>query len=534
MSRAYRRLASLCALVWWLGACSGGGARREGEPAPTKRGQLPPPELRLLLLSDPAGVLEPCGCTSRPLGGVDRLVSVAREAASDGVPTVLLAAGDLFTGAPEEAKAAPPGEGQEAYLHRLERWRRGTFAEALRRAGLRAASWGASDALLEEEERAELSRRLGDAVVLSSSVQETIVRVQALQVGVMAVTEGAELRAVEALAASLRRRKADVVVALVTARRPRLARRVAALRDVDLALAAGMHARSPWPPDEVEGGLFVHAGRHLQGVAMVELHGVKERGAWRERGPWRHRVQRERLERRIAERKERLRAWQAEGRPAEQLREQRERLAAMEADLAALRRGTSEAAAPPARWSATRWVELGPEIGSDRKTRESLDALARRINEANREAFASWLPPQPSPGEPFYVGAERCGSCHTAALRWWRGTPHGRAYATLQRRHKEFHLECVGCHVTGYGAPGGSTVTHLNGLQDVGCEVCHGPGGGRHAEDPGRWPPERGRRVPEQVCVGCHNEEHSDRFDYRVYLPRLRAPGHGLPTSPGS
>ena len=71
-------------------------------------------------------------------------------------------------------------------------------------------------------------------------------------------------------------------------------------------------------------------------------------------------------------------------------------------------------------------------------------------------------------------------------------------------------------------------MTHVEGLQNVGCEVCHGPGSA-HAERPETTPPVRGRQVPESVCVRCHNEEHSDRFDYRSYLARLRAPGHGLP-----
>jgi hypothetical protein len=35
------------------------------------------------------------------------------------------------------------------------------------------------------------------------------------------------------------------------------------------------------------------------------------------------------------------------------------------------------------------------------------------------------------------------------------------------------------------------------------------------------------RDTPEQVCVGCHNEEHSDQFEYGAYRSRLVAPGHG-------
>ena len=39
-------------------------------------------------------------------------------------------------------------------------------------------------------------------------------------------------------------------------------------------------------------------------------------------------------------------------------------------------------------------------------------------------------------------------------------TSHGRAYATLEQRNKQFNLSCVGCHVTGYDQPGGATVVH--------------------------------------------------------------------------
>ena len=59
------------------------------------------------------------------------------------------------------------------------------------------------------------------------------------------------------------------------------------------------------------------------------------------------------------------------------------------------------------------------------------------------------------------MGSEACQSCHAEAYAWWKSTKHGRAYATLENVHKEFNLSCVGCHVTGYNQPGGSTVTHV-------------------------------------------------------------------------
>ena len=62
-------------------------------------------------------------------------------------------------------------------------------------------------------------------------------------------------------------------------------------------------------------------------------------------------------------------------------------------------------------------------------------------------------------------------------------TAHAHAYATLSTQFKEFNLECVGCHVTGYERAGGTTVTHVDKLRDVQCEVCHGPGS-KHVRRP--------------------------------------------------
>ena len=85
----------------------------------------------------------------------------------------------------------------------------------------------------------------------------------------------------------------------------------------------------------------------------------------------------------------------------------------------------------------------------------------------------------------------------------------------------------MGCHVVGYNQPGGSTVTHVENLKDVGCENCHGPGSPHVAE-----PDKTGltlRDTPESVCVGCHTHEHSDRFVYDAFKSLLRVPGHGVP-----
>jgi hypothetical protein len=97
----------------------------------------------------------------------------------------------------------------------------------------------------------------------------------------------------------------------------------------------------------------------------------------------------------------------------------------------------------------------------------------------------------------------------------WGLTHHSIAYWTLYERTEAENPKCVGCHVTGMGAPGGfASGDHGSPLADVTCAACHG-GGGPHA----------GQRVPassaKDLCVSCHDAEHSVRFSVDRGLPHI-------------
>jgi hypothetical protein len=134
--------------------------------------------------------------------------------------------------------------------------------------------------------------------------------------------------------------------------------------------------------------------------------------------------------------------------------------------------------------------------------------------------------PEPKAGEATYVGVEACFECHAETKPFWQTTRHAIAWETLEKVNKTFDVECVSCHVTGYGKPGGSLVGQVSGREDVQCEACHGPGS-LHAAD--------GdvativRDPPETTCVVCHNSHHSPAFSYGPFRERLRVPGHGRP-----
>lgn len=171
-------------------------------------------------------------------------------------------------------------------------------------------------------------------------------------------------------------------------------------------------------------------------------------------------------------------------------------------------------------------IALAPSLPVDLETERARTAYNRSLQELN---LANARPPAPAPeGHASYVGAATCAGCHTNAHAQWATTAHASAYPTLVARDKQFDLECVGCHVTGYQQPGGSTLGFTDTLEGVQCEACHGPGS-LHAAAPTAAAPKPTiqRSVTAATCVGCHNSEHSPRFDFDSYLPRILGPGHG-------
>lgn len=116
-----------------------------------------------------------------------------------------------------------------------------------------------------------------------------------------------------------------------------------------------------------------------------------------------------------------------------------------------------------------------------------------------------------------WVGAAACADCHEAETAQWKATPHASAMRTLIKVHRDSQPRCVSCHVVGFGTPDGYRIAAGKGhLADVQCENCHGPGK-RHVENPIAGT--IARRVPETVCLSCHDSDHSDAFVYAERLP---------------
>jgi Cytochrome c554 and c-prime len=184
---------------------------------------------------------------------------------------------------------------------------------------------------------------------------------------------------------------------------------------------------------------------------------------------------------------------------------------------------------PSAQVALRRW-DLEPVEGTS-SWQVPLSAAAPRdprVRARMDQLFASFAPPASArvateaDGLRF-VGSRTCAACHTGAYVWWRSTPHGRALGTLEKRGRAHDLACVGCHVTGFGEPGGSTAPPFGELASVGCESCHGQGSA-HVDDPSR--PTAAGPLREPVCARCHDAAHSAGFAFGAARLTLDAPPH--------
>ncbi|MGD0660399.1 MAG: cytochrome c family protein [Syntrophorhabdales bacterium] len=115
-------------------------------------------------------------------------------------------------------------------------------------------------------------------------------------------------------------------------------------------------------------------------------------------------------------------------------------------------------------------------------------------------------------GPEAYLGWETCAPCHEKVTKEWQKDRHAQAFEDLKKSGQEELPNCIPCHSTGCGQPGGFIDKELTPeLAGVQCEECHGPGR-RHAAAPGK---ENIIGVPGiATCRRCHTASQDPGFDY--------------------
>jgi hypothetical protein len=469
----------------------------------------------LFLAADVRGYLAPCGCSENMRGGIARAAHVLAEARGRGGAVLFVDGGNSLFGAPTLAPAQVPQE--EARARAL--------AGALRQMGLAARATGPLDAARGEAFLAGLGLPAlapGEGRALDAGAH---------RVGVAAGRTSAQLAAG---AAAARQAGAHFVVGLVPLTLEQ-AQPLAATREaaggVDLLLASGGGEPGAEENRLVRGAVPLAApqskGRSLLRVD-VALGGAGARGGAAP-GPFGLQRGQADLERELEAVDARLALLAREvDQPGVSPALKALKQGKLE-ELVARRARLASAEVPglqPGRFTL-RFVALEASLPADPAVARQVAAYDAEVGRLN----LSWAAaqgedcPAPERGAAAHVGSAACRSCHPDAFPVWEASKHAHAWETLEAVGKQHHLNCAGCHVTGWAQPGGvCRIDRTAGREDVGCESCHGPGS-RHVTAPSAETIVG--RPGEQACVGCHNPENSPHFDFATYVPRILGPGHG-------
>jgi 2',3'-cyclic-nucleotide 2'-phosphodiesterase (5'-nucleotidase family) len=497
---------------------------------------VPPktPTVRLYLVSSPAGALEPCGCVKDMLGGVDHLAAFVKSQSADAPHSALLGAGPLFF---MNTALTAERETQDT-------WKADALARALGAAGLRAWAPGANDwaggadtfnALATAAGATPLASNLkgpalqavrvfdvGGTKVGVAGVSLPLYQAQ-LPAGISALDPLTELQKAKAALDSQGARVRVLLTAMPRGDALRLIDRVPGFQVLVIGkpFDQGESNDRTTPPEVVGGALVVEAPNHLQALGVVDLFVRDEKFEFADGSNTAAAAERESLNARIAELDARISAANNAGKTAdtEQARVDLERMKAQQKALSAPSVPTQGS------FFQYRLVEVREALGKEQTVQALMDGYYQRVNDHNRDVFKDKLPLPAPAGQSHYVGVEVCSTCHKSEREFWNLTQHSAAYATLSSAHKEYNLDCVSCHVTGYDQPGGSTVVHVEKLSNVQCEVCHGPGS-RHVDAPleDKW-----IRMPDQgLCAAqCHHPPHV-KADWSVTASwaKIIGPGH--------
>lgn len=510
-------------------ACSGRGAQ----------GDTPVADVRFTLfaLGEVRGQIEPCGCTTDPLGDLARTTELVTLARAQG-PVVVVDTGSLLYSQPVVSTQALPQENLKADL--IATIYRDQLAVA-------AVGLGPND-LAAGPDKLRLPRQVANLPATAAIALEPpkVIDVGGATIGVFGVIDPAlvptlgatdPVAAATAAIATLKKAKVQRVIALATMAKKdavKLARTVPGI-DV-MVIGAGLEAPRPEAVSayaELIGTTWVltptDRGQVVSRVTMTLRRGggplLDAVGADAAVGRGQE------LTTRIAHLDEQLAAWAqdptADAAFVAARKQERDGLAAEAAAL------TANPERIPARGSyfELAQIRIAKILACDTRVVTAKQEYARATGVANITASAA-LPPVPVPtGVATYVGALACADCHVEQVASWKKTRHASAWQTIEKVDKQFDYDCTGCHVTGWSQPSGPTMASLAAgpeLRDVQCETCHGPGSIHVDADDADMKKTIQLRPADDLCATqCHTREHSDTFDRTAYLRDIVGPGHG-------
>jgi hypothetical protein len=473
----------------------------------------------LVATAEVKGTTEPCGCNSDPLGDVARVAALARDG-------LWLDAGSLlYDEVPAGSASRAQSDMKASALASIYKGAElGLGADDLRRgpAGVKPVRLAAN---VKGMKTAPSHVRVVDGVKVGLFGVVTPARVAEAK-----VQAGDPVPAARAAVAKLKKEGAQVIVGLLGMSRDEARALLTAVPGIGFGIIGADVGEGMPEAEPVNGGFLVAPADQGRRAVRIELHvkkGVVALASFA--GEAARKVSIERLQRKIGNLTLELAGWKGDPSADKAFVAAREKeLADLKAEQARLE---SEHPTPPDASYFTYALEpVRRALPRDPKVADALLKLAGDIGKHNFEAAKAIPPPAPEEGKPTYVGMAACQKCHKAQLEFWKHTVHAQAWKTLVAVDKQYNYDCTACHVTGWYKPGGANLATVEkqGLVDVQCEVCHGPGS-KHVEEAGLDDPKTLVLKPaDRFCAdNCHTKEHSDTFQLEAYLRDILGKGHG-------
>lgn len=490
----------------------------------------------IAVVTDLVGTTAPCGCTSRPLGGLDHMAARI-EAQAKMAPLGLLVAGNTLFPEPD------PKPAMQGFVRQTGATILATF-NVLKPMAMALGDWDAG--LLAKgflgAEQAQLAASTLTNIVpqnrpLTGGPISTMATLGHVKVGIIAAAPSVALPAKTALAPTgpslahtfnkaaqaLRKDGADLVILAWPSGVGRARDALVDDTGVDIIVAGSDGA--PSAPEALGEATLVDGGARGEYVGFIHLH--KNQGGRFVLFDGGHAQQQEAKAKRAR--------YLAEAQALPPGAAQNARLARAEKLLSATEQGPT---APPS--TAYFSVEMVP-MDAHLPTAAWATKMLGQFNQslcAVAEADTAQRTCLPAiDAQSAFVGSTTCQACHQEAYAVWSQQKHAHAYKTLVDAGKQCDLSCIGCHVVGYEQPGGfCKLVDAPTWANVGCENCHGPGSGHVGAptDRTQWAKTFVRDTPEATCKGCHNAQHSDQFNFATYRPQVLGPGHGLKSASAS
>ncbi len=538
-------LAAFLVLAAGVSACQGCHSP-DTKPVNGAADSATKPTVRFYVVSSVAGALEPCGCTKDQLGGVDHLAAYVAGQKGGAPDALMISAGPLLFMDPTLA----------ADRATQDTWKAEAIALAAKDMGLVGWAPGLNDFAAGSDKLGQIATQAGAKIVAANlgekpqlTVATVVKEVGGIKVGIVGVSDPKDrlgkypdgvkaepsIAAMKKGIADVKGQGARIFVGLAALPRGEALRLADAVPELHLLaigkpVEAGDVNDAPKAPIVAGTTVVVETSNHLQTAAVVDFYVRGDDGkkalSFADAGGVAKADDLLSLAGRIRDLENRINSWEKDkGVDGKDVIARKYDLEKLRADKAKL-----EEPAPPPPGSFFRYtsVEVREKLGSEKQVAERMLAYYKRVDEHNKTAFADRVPPPVEKGKASYIGVEECTTCHDDARKVWDKTPHANAYGTLAKQFKEYNLDCVSCHVTGYGQPGGSTVTHVEKLVNVGCEECHGPGS-LHVKDTKNKELIIAKPNLDTCVSKCHHPPHVEGFDPKEKVKNILGKGHGLP-----